>query len=177
MKKEELLEMEVNNYLISQLTIAIEPTNHLNYHVRIFDIRGIFYSKQPMEQLLEDSCHRFCSTVDGRISAVCNIFPYQDKPPLLIEPTELLIAFPTKPPTSDDCKWIFPHYIDYFTTDDNGHTYIVFKNEMMMELNCSIETFKAQKERAINCLKYFSPRRIDLLLWKRRKSDRHRRRN
>ncbi|MGE8204674.1 competence protein ComK [Heyndrickxia sp. NPDC080065] len=146
---------EVKNYIISHTTMALEEAIHPYFNVKIYDVNGIFYSKQTIKQILNHACELRCTDYQGRINAVRKAFPYSKKTPLVICPIDMLYAIPTKSPKDYHCKWIFPDHIqDYIK--ESGQIHILFNNGLSIELNCSIKSFIKQLERSRNSLLHFS---------------------
>ncbi|MGE6257014.1 competence protein ComK [Heyndrickxia sporothermodurans] len=145
---------KVDNYVVSKQSMGIEAMDHSEFNVKIFDVRGIFYSKQTLMQLLEEACERKCTDYRGRINAVRKAFDYDRKTPLVICPIEMLYAIPTISPKDYHCKWIFPDHIETYIKKSK-RDYILFRNGLQMELNCSRKSLKRQVERGRNSLVHF----------------------
>ncbi|MEB6548879.1 competence protein ComK [Heyndrickxia sporothermodurans] len=161
----------VETYRISHTTMALEAFNHIEYNTKIYDVEGIFYSRQTIHQLLEQACALYCTDYRGRINAVREAFKYDRKTPLVISPEEMLYAIPTHSPKNYNCKWIFPDHVkakDYIPASKELHIY--FHNGLKLEVDISEQIYETQVERARNSLVYFANlRKIQLIYENRRK--------
>jgi competence protein ComK len=147
--------IEVTNYLVTGNTIALTEIYHPEFNTKIYDVKGIYYSKQTAKRIVHKSCLMYGASYQGRIEAVRNAFPYDKRTPLMFCPILMIYAFPTKSPDDFACRWIFPAHIQTYILENN-HLSVLFKNGMKLELNCSLKTYMKQKERTAHCLTHFS---------------------
>ncbi|MGV3464809.1 MAG: competence protein ComK [Heyndrickxia sp.] len=147
--------IELKDYLVNHTTVALTEIYHPEFNTKIYELGGIYYSKQTMKEILRKSCEHYCSTYEGRIKVVRNALSYWRRTPLMVCQFELIYAFPTKSPDDFSCRWIFPAHIHTHIIENN-HLYVKFKNGMKVELNCSLNTYLKQKERTAHCLSHFS---------------------
>lgn len=146
---------EKENYMICTETAALKEIYHMEYRTIIYDLRGIYYSKKSPIQLLDEACMlKGGADYRGKLRAMRIILDYPKKTPLIISHQEFIYAFPTKSPDQFDCRWVFPRHIKDFIYE-NGKYYVVFKNGLKFEINCSPRTFKKQLERASHCMLYY----------------------
>jgi len=136
-------------YRISLTTMALQRAFHMKYQTIIYDVNGTFYSEQPMKTLLEESCLRGGSKMQGRLEAAKHALAIRNKIPLIIDPLNYLYAFPTHSSTHDQNIWVFPLHIDgqQSQSENKKQTKIVFRNQTFMYANCSYRTFQAQRKR------------------------------
>jgi len=99
-------------YRISLTTMALKRAFHLKYQTIIYDVNGTFYSELSMKTLLEESCLRGGSKMQGRLEAAKHALAIRNKIPLIIDPLNYLYAFPTHSSTNDQNIWVFPLHID-----------------------------------------------------------------
>ncbi|RTZ53305.1 hypothetical protein EKO25_24005 [Bacillus sp. SAJ1] len=147
--------IELKDYIVTTDTVALTEIYHPELNTKIYDLNGIYYSKQTMKEILKKSCDRYGASYQGRIETVRNIFSYWRRTPLMIYPELFLYAFPTKSPEDFTCRWIFPAHIQTHIIENN-HLYVLFKNGMKVELNCSLNTYIKQRERTAHCLTHYS---------------------
>ncbi|QQZ10041.1 competence protein ComK [Heyndrickxia vini] len=157
----------VENYMISHTTMALETANHFELNTKIYDVEGIFYTKQTINQLLEQACGLYCTDYRGRIAAVRNAFQYDRKTPLVISPDEMLYAIPTHSPKTYHCKWIFPDHVKD-AKKVLRHLHIYFYNGLTLEIDISKKTFDTQVERARNSLVHFANIKKNQLIYEKR---------
>lgn len=147
--------IELKDYHVTNNTVALTEVYHPEFNTKIYDLTGIYYSKQTVKEILEKSCKLYGSSYRGRIDAIRNALPYWGRTPLMLSPERMLYAFPTKSPDDFTCRWIFPAHIHTHIMENN-HLYVLFKNGMKVELNCSLSTYLRQKEKTAHCLTHFS---------------------
>lgn len=112
---------------------------------KIITTHGIYFSKMPVIQLLNLSCVRFASTLEGRIQAIKKLTNYSIKTPILIDPNELG-AFPTTSYKNIECVWIFHHPLKIESLS-NGKSQVTFHNGMTFTVNASKYVLEKQKQR------------------------------
>lgn len=144
----------MKDYEISMNTMALVEEYHLEYNTIIYDVNGIYYTKQTVKSLLEEACIKRFSTYEGRLKPVRKLLDYVQKTPLLICPTQRICAFPITSPQKYGCTWILPYHVQSYEMK-NGKLIVTFNNGIQLPLNCSLRVFKNQQERTANCLNYY----------------------
>ena len=147
--------IELKDYFVSIDTVALTEIYHPELNTKIYDLNGIYYSKQTMKEILKKSCDLYGASYKGRIETVRNTFSYWRRTPLMLYPELFLYAFPTKSPEDFSCRWIFLAHIQTHIIENN-QLYVLFKNGMKVELNCPLSIYIKQKERTANCLAHYS---------------------
>lgn len=146
---------EKNDYLIGTGILALAEANHPEFATVIHDLSGSYYSRKSAIHLLNEACMlKGGSDYLGRLRAIRETLEYPKKTPLIISLQELIYGFPTKSPTQFDCRWIFPRHIKQFVVE-NGDYYVIFKNGLKFQVNCSARSFKTQLERSSLCMLHY----------------------
>lgn len=160
--------MEENpNCKISIKTMWLKEEYHLDYNSIMYDVDGIYYTKQTVKSLLNAACIERASTYDGRIQAARVETTCMKKTPLIICPFEKLYAFPLVSPSNYGCPWFFPRHIVQAQQEEKGLLKIEFSNGLFTSIEGSLYTFNRQRERADHCLNHFSNKLYRQLKWDR----------
>ncbi|MED0665564.1 competence protein ComK [Bacillus badius] len=146
---------KVENYEISLNTMALIEEYHLEYNTIIYDVNGVYCTKQTVHSLLEDACMKRLSTYEGRLKSVRKLLNYSRKTPLLICPQTQLCAFPLTSPQKYGCPWIFAHHVLSRRKIKKDQLAITFHNGTSLSFDCSLGVFEKQLGRTANCLHYY----------------------
>jgi competence protein ComK len=145
-----------SNTKITQSTMALIPAYHEVYKTIILDQSGEKrYSTKSIREILEENCIANGASYDGRIQSVRKALGYDKKTPLMISQQDYIFACPTISPDHYDCIWLFYRHIETFSMLE-GKPYVHFKDGNKLEVNCSLDTLKRQRDRTANTMFYFS---------------------
>ncbi|MBM7649304.1 competence protein ComK [Bacillus ectoiniformans] len=139
------------DYVVSGTTMALigeDPCSE--YKTKIYDTKGIFYSKKTPLEILDEACMKRFFTYSCQIKVVGKQLGYSRKTPLIICKDEMIYTFPTCAPTRQDCTWIFPKHIWQSSVKDKK-VHIRFFNGEEINSNCSLAVFKKQQYRLSHC--------------------------
>ncbi|RDI36481.1 competence protein ComK [Falsibacillus pallidus] len=145
---------ENNQYLATNQTMGLFPIHHPTFQTKIYDRDNIFYSTQSPMEIIEETCLTRGASYEGRVQSVRTMLNYPYKTPLLLCQMEMLCAFPTMSPTSNENVWIFPNHIKYFSKSLR-HVSVTFLNDETVTVKCSIAAFTKQYGKTITCQSYF----------------------
>lgn len=148
---------EVNEYIISEKTIALIPVNHMRYRTKIKAIDGVFYSSKTPMQIMEVSCIHGGASYDGRRQAVIYFTRFTQRVPIPVKPQEHIYAFPTLSPSNYQCIWIIVHHVKDVYPLENDKTLIVFGNYAELIVPVSFYTIQEQLKKTTLCAGRFSP--------------------
>jgi competence protein ComK len=141
--------MEIlNDYMISQSTIAIVPHFHPQYQTKIIDVEGVYYSSDRPSGILSRSCFKFGASYDGRREAAMHLTNFIQKTPILISEVLGIIALPTHSPDHDDCAWIMYHQIKEVMQTKRTYCLLRFHNYTELEVSISSQTMRQQIHKA-----------------------------
>lgn len=149
----------INKYEFSKGTLAIVPNDEKSSLV-LEDNDRYVVQNLPF-QIMEDSCHYFGSSFEGRKEGSKAILGAEYKVPIVVEDSSNLIAFPTTSPYASDCAWISLKRVYNIYKVDNFNTKIVFDNQEEIIVPCSFRSVENQLSRAS---------RLDLVLQNRKNS-------
>ncbi len=149
----------IHKYEFSKGTLAIVPNDEETSLV-LEDKERYIVQEKPF-RIMEDSCHYFGSSYEGRKEGAKAILGAEYKVPIVVEDSSNLIAFPTTSPYADDCAWISLKRVFNIYKIDNYHTKIVFDNQEEIIVPCSFRSVENQLSRAS---------RLDLVLQNRKNS-------
>lgn len=97
-----------DSYLLDEMALALEPCFTEMGKSRIIRLDGIFYSSSIPEELLEEVCLRYGSTMKGRMDAVKKKLRFMHRTPLVLIPQSVGVA-PTISSENPTCIWLFNH--------------------------------------------------------------------
>ena len=123
----------------------LEPYFLNEYRSKLTTTNGVFYSILSPYELLDVTCIKYASTIEGRMKAVREMFDYDKKTPFVIIPYDVG-AFPTMSDKSSDCVWIFNHRFSIKEVH-KGVCQITFLNGFSAIVNCSKHILRNQQKR------------------------------
>ncbi|WP_404469075.1 competence protein ComK [Sutcliffiella horikoshii] len=138
----------VNEYLINQRTIAIQPHLHPQYQTKIIDMEGIYYTSERPAEILARSCVKYGATFDGRRDVAMKLTNFIQKTPLLVAEVYKIIALPTHSPEHKDCAWIMFHQIMEVIHTKQSICRLKFHNHTEIEFPVSSQTIRQQIQKA-----------------------------
>lgn len=151
------LSMIVQDYLITEKTIALFPAKQIEYNTIIYEEHNTLLTKETTLELIEKACLNYGSTYDGRRKSVMHRTGYRRLVPIPISISRDIYAFPTHSPKHYECAWIFLDHIDFWKANrDSQETTIVFKNGKSLVVDVSEHVIQKQVQRTANCRFIFS---------------------
>lgn len=102
------LTVNQDSYLLDDMALALEPCFTELGKSRITRLDGIFYSWSTPEELLEEVCLRYGSTMKGRTDAVKKKLRFMHRTPVILIP-QLVGVAPTVSSKDSTCIWLFNH--------------------------------------------------------------------
>ncbi|RDW22233.1 competence protein [Oceanobacillus arenosus] len=135
-----------NVYLVSQKTKAILANDSQYYRSVIIEGDSQQFSSLKAEQIIDNSCILYGSTLDGRRGAVKDILKSTSKLPVPVSQMNGIYMFPTASTKNTECVWLSASHIrDYFLHNDK--TYIAFRDGTGIYVNASLSTVDSQFKR------------------------------
>lgn len=145
---------QINN-ILGPTTMAIERMKDEKYGAKITDeIEGDIFVKDIPLELIQDMCHAYLCTYEGRRRATALLFGYKKKTPILIHLEKGIYACPTLSPYDEDCIWLFPRHIKKLVKINSTETKVIFKNNKSIIVPVSFYTLDKQVSRTSNCVFY-----------------------
>ena len=136
--------------------MALIAAKHVAYETIIFDTRGVYLSTVPIQALLKIACNEVYGNYKSRRDVGREYFKHHKKSPIVIDHEKGIYTWPTKSPSSPDCMYIFQEHVE--STNEQRYPTLTFSNKMTLQINCSIFTYRKQKERAAVQMLYFQSR-------------------
>lgn len=134
-------------YIISLKTKAIIPKESAYYRSLIIIEGGKeIHSIHSPEQIIDNSCLLYGSTLKGRKDAVKDVLKSASKLPVPVNPALGIFMMPTASTKNKDCVWLAYHHIDDYEQRDDK-TYIAFYDGTGIYINTSVSTFDSQYKR------------------------------
>jgi len=134
----------VENYEINTETLALIA---LKNKTEIFEENNHFFVDKLANEIMEESCAYFGSSLAGRQKGTEHLIGVSYKAPVIVEESKEMIFFPTSSPRKEDCSWISLQKINkYFRAGDK--MVIEFKNGSRVVLDLSFGILDNQVLRA-----------------------------
>lgn len=134
----------MENYEINSDTLALIA---LKNKTEIFEENNHFFIDKVANEIMEESCAYFGSSLAGRQKGTETLIGVSYKAPVIVEESKEMIFFPTLSPRRDACSWIALQKINkYFRLGDK--MVIEFKNGNKVVLDISYGVLDNQVLRA-----------------------------
>ncbi len=124
----------MSDYEVNTETLALIS---LNDKTKVYEKNRTFMVNKNANQIIEDSCSFFGSSLSGRQKGTTNLIGVTYKCPIIIEETRNIIFFPTCSPRIINCSWISVNNIDNYYKGSKGKAIIRFKNGQKIMLSTS----------------------------------------
>ncbi len=123
----------MQKYEINDKTMALYS---LKNKTRVYEEDKNFIINQSTNEIMEESCAYFGSSLSGRRKGTEKLIGVTYKPPVVVEESKNIIFFPTSSPKRGNCTWLRLHMIDNYYYKD-GRLVVRFKNGDKILLNTS----------------------------------------
>ena len=134
----------MEDYEINSDTLALIA---LKNKTEIFEENNHFFVDKVANEIMEDSCAYFGSSLAGRQKGTEKLIGVSYKAPVIVEESKEMIFFPTLSPRKEACSWIALQKINkYFRLGDK--MVIEFKNGNKVVLDISYGILDNQVLRA-----------------------------
>jgi len=133
-------EYEINDGTLALITQDEETTT-------VYEDDRIFSVAKNANEIMEDSCAYFGSSLAGRQQGTNNLIGVTHKSPIIVEESREIIFFPTCSPRLEKCSWVSLKNIEKYYTDGKK-VVIEFKNGRKLRLNLSYGVIDNQILRA-----------------------------
>lgn len=148
----------MKSYEINEDTLLIMPKDE-NSSI-VFEDRYNYDVDEKVNQIMEDSCEYFGSTLDGRKKGTQVLTGITHKVPIVVEESSNMIFFPTASPRDNECMWISLNNIDSYERDEKCCK-INFKNGKSIKINVSYGIIHNQVLRSSRLQMLFNDRKIE----------------
>ncbi|MCI8394477.1 MAG: competence protein [Bacilli bacterium] len=134
----------MENYEINSKTLALIA---LKNKTEIFEEESHFIVDKSANEIMEESCAYFGSSLKGRQKGTEFLIGVSYKAPVIVEESKEMIFFPTSSPRKENCSWISLQKINkYFRAGEK--MVIEFKNGSRVVLDLSFGILDNQVLRA-----------------------------
>lgn len=134
----------LQNYEINNKTVALYA---MKDKTRVYEEDKSFLINKPANEIMEDSCSYFGSSLAGRKKGTESLIGVSYKAPVIVEESHNIIFFPTASPKLDTCSWLRLSMIDCYYYQNN-ELVVKFKNGEKILLNTSYGILDKQILRA-----------------------------
>ncbi len=134
----------VENYEINSSTLALIA---LKNKTEVFEENDHFFVDKLANEIMEDSCAYFGSSLAGRQKGTEKLIGISYKAPVIVEESSEIIFFPTKSPRQESCSWIALTKINQYSRIGDKML-IEFKNGSRVVLSMSYGILDNQVLRA-----------------------------
>ena len=124
----------MTDYEINTDTLALIS---LNEKTKVYEKNKVFTVNKNANQIIEDSCTFFGSSLSGRQKGTSSLIGVNYKCPIIVEESRNLIFFPTCSPRLLSCSWIGINNIERYYKTAAGKVIIKFKNGQKIVLSSS----------------------------------------
>lgn len=123
----------MKEYEINEETLFISPYKERS---KVYENHRVFLVDKPVNEIMEDSCNYFGSSLEGRQKGTERLIGITYKAPIIVEESKGIIFFPTSSPREKKCSWVSLNNIAkyYFK---NKNLFIEFKNGIKIALDVS----------------------------------------
>lgn len=135
----------MKKYEINNKTMALYA---MCEKTRVYEEDRSFIVDKPANEIMEESCAYFGSSLSGRRKGTEKLIGALYKAPIIVEETNDIIFFPTSSHKSGSCSWLRSSMVDNYYYK-NGHLIVVFKNGDRLPLNVSYGVIDNQILRSI----------------------------
>ncbi|WP_051317166.1 competence protein ComK [Ectobacillus panaciterrae] len=142
------------SYPIENTTIALQSFAHPVYQTKIWDERGIFYSVQTCQQLLNTACLRTGASYRGKRDAISSLLHFKQNVPIPICFKQNICAIPSISPQRWECIWYFYAHVKDIRKQGK-QTLLTFHNGDTLLIDCSYYRTQQQLLRAGRILSHF----------------------
>lgn len=134
----------MENYEINSSTLALIA---LKNKTEVFEENDHFFVDKLANEIMEDSCAYFGSSLAGRQKGTEKLIGISYKAPVIVEESSEIIFFPTKSPRQESCSWIALSKINQYSRIGDKML-IEFKNGSRVVLSMSYGILDNQVLRA-----------------------------
>ncbi len=135
----------MKKYEINNKTMALYA---MSEKTRVYEEERSFVVDQPANEIMEESCAYFGSSLSGRRKGTEKLIGASYKAPVIVEETKNIIFFPTSSHKSNSCSWLRSSKVErYFYK--NGKLIVEFVNGDKLALNVSYGVIDNQIMRSI----------------------------
>ena len=135
-------EYEINYETLALISVGDECTE-------VYEKDHIFHVNKNVNEIMEESCLYFGSTLDGRVKGTERLIGVSYKSPIVVEESQEMIFFPISSPRYNRCNaWISLKHICTYYKEDENQVIIKFQNGVKIPLSTTFGSLDNQIIRA-----------------------------
>ncbi|MBY0121095.1 competence protein ComK [Bacillus sp. S/N-304-OC-R1] len=135
----------IEEYEINPHTMIILPLTYgSRIYSQILEMEDEFISPFKPIEIIRKGCISFGSSYEGRKEATKQLIGITHKAPITIDSTNSIYFFPTASPSSPHCIWISQEHIHFHRREDYGQTQVLLKNNQLLTIPISYNSFHNQ---------------------------------
>ncbi len=147
----------MENYEINNNTVALYAMGN---KTRVYEEDSNFIVNKCANEIMEESCEYFGSSLAGRKKGTENLIGVSYKAPIIVEESNSIIFFPTTSPRLPECSWLRLSSIDRYYYEKN-HLIVVFKNGDKLSLDTTYGIVDNQVMRATRLESVLNGRKLE----------------
>lgn len=133
---------EINDETLALISVGEECT-------QVYEKNHIFHVNKNVNEIMEDSCLYFGSTLDGRVKGTERLIGVSYKSPIVVEESQEMIFFPISSPRYHPCNaWISLRHIRTYYKEEDNQVVIEFHNGVKIPLSTTFGSLDNQIIRA-----------------------------
>lgn len=141
-------------HLITSTAICLEAHFEGQNRSKLTTTEGVFFSELLPTELLNHTCLKYGSTLEGRIQAVRELLKYEQKTPFIIIPFSVGAA-PIISPSHPDCIYLFNHFFTVEQTTTPKVSLLTFSTGQTITIPTSAYSLARQQKRLHTALNTF----------------------
>lgn len=153
----------IENYEINNNTVALYA---MGEKTRVYEEDDSFIVNKNANQIMEESCKYFGSSLSGRKKGTENLIGVSYKAPIIVEESCNIIFFPTTSPRLNTCSWLRLSYINRYYYENNK-LIVEFKNREKIALDTSYGIVDNQVLRATRLESVLNGRKLEKMVQKK----------
>ncbi|ASN04100.1 competence protein ComK [Virgibacillus necropolis] len=134
-------------FIITRATKAIVSKESSYYRSLILESKNERHSLHKPEQIIDNTCLLYGSTLEGRRTAAKDILKITSKIPVPVIPDKGVYMLPTSSTKNKERVWLAYHHIDFYE-QRNDKTFVAFTDGSGLYVNASETTIDMQYKRA-----------------------------
>lgn len=147
----------MENYEINNNTVALYA---MGDKTRVYEEDANFIVNKSANEIMEESCEYFGSSLAGRKKGTENLIGVSYKAPIIVEESCNIIFFPTSSPRLADCSWLRLSSINRYYYENNKLV-VEFKNKDKIVLDTSYGIVDNQVLRATRLESVLNGRKLE----------------
>ncbi|MBD1380652.1 competence protein ComK [Metabacillus arenae] len=132
-------------YFVKPETMAIfpHPQEKKLMSKVIEEEKELIIDQRPLE-LIDYSCKYYSASYEGRKIGTRELIDITHKPPIIVDPVQVIYFFPTQSANNPQCVWISHKHVYKYVSNESDQTIVTFTNNKKITIPVSLPSFKNQ---------------------------------